>query len=689
MEIKTDFLRKRNKGILRGRGVTLPLTVTFGLLAFIALAGEQGAAHARPGEQSEKRGVLPAYHAYDPSAPELMLRLPAGLREWTPQDIEAELRARLGFEMRRRELNVNYYRIGYTIAYPLPLADSPKMDDLPVGIRGITYPWYTWLSWALEERWRVFHAAWRRFGDRDVGARLQLELAALAGWSQSCETPGSASLGTAHIAGCLAQALAAREEWDEEFFAKARSAAETILERDVWPWFEREWPAGRELSARDLQNIRVIILARSAELARVVGSPRAAPLEARMREALRAWFRYRLGQPPYNEGSAYDGFLMDSLTSWLSGEPDREALLAEGRDAFASQAAQWIHLTLPGRVDIQAPLGDVEPQMPFWQTALFRLALWYGWRDCAWLAHRLPAAGMPAAFLGQAIERGSSLKGGAAPASRPSEHPHALALRTGWDASDILAAVGLTRAETGHMHTDAGQVILGWQGRFWITDPGYQQYRPGAEREFSIGPEAHNLPLIAGKAPTKRAPRLVSVSGLSDGGQRAVIDLSACYEGLPEGASVEREIRLLPRAAPVVVVRDRLRGVGDGAEVQTVWLSGSNLAWAFREGWGRLSDGERALWIGVFPGSIAAAGLDRHEGSRGPLALHEKTRFPGGSGDRYWVFAGDSADAWAPPSEKFRSIIQSWEKGVVGRRDGSRSPMDRRAGSPHNRAGSH
>jgi hypothetical protein len=674
MEIKTEFLRKRNKGGFRARGVALPLTATFGLLAIIAAAAEPGGMDARPGRQSETRGVLPACYPYDPSAPELMRSVPAGLRAWTFQDIENEIRSRLAFEMRRRELDVYYYRIGYTLAYPLPLVESPKMSDLPVGIRGITYPWYTWLSWALEERWRAFHAAWRRLGDRDAGARLQLELAALAGWSQSCETPGSASLGTAHIAGCLAQALSNREGWDASLYAKARSAAETIFERDVWPWFEREWPAGRELTTRDLQNIRVITLARSAQLARVLGSPRAAALELRMREALRAWFRYRLGQPPYNEGSAYDGFMMDSLTCWLGWEPDREALLSEGRDAFASQAAQWIQLTLPGRVDIQAPLGDVEPEMPFWQTALFRLALWYGKSDSAWIVRRLPAAGMPAALLGESLARGRSLGDGEVPASSPSEHPHAVTLRTGWDVPDILAAVGLTRGEAGHLDDDAGQVVLGWQGRFWITDPGYQQYRPGAEREFSIGPEAHNAPVISGKAPTRRAPHLRLLHNLPDGAERAVIDLSSCYEGLPAGASVEREVRLFPGVAPVVVVRDRLRRVGDRAEVQTAWLGGTHLAWAFREGWARLSDGEHALWVGASPGSLSASVLDRHEGSRGPLTLHDKTTLPDGNGDRFWIFACDSAGAWVPPAEKFRTFIQNWEKDETDRPGGAVNP---------------
>ena len=634
------------------------------LLAAVA-AGDQRITSSAGRGGAKIQSFIQKLRPYDPSAPELMRERPAGLVEWDLEDIESEIRSRIDVEKNRHELDVNYYRIGYTIAYPLSLASSPRMDDLPVGIRGITYPWYTWLSWALEERWRLLHASWRRFGDRESGALLQLELSALAGWDQFCESAGNASLSTAHIGGCLAQALSVREGWDADMYVKARSAAETMIEREVWPWFEREWPGGREVGARDLQNIRVIILARSAQLARVIGSSRAAALESRARDALRAWFRYRLGKPPYSEGSAYDGFLMDSLTEWLSGLSDRQALLAEGRDAFAGLAAEWIQMALPGRVDVAAPLGDVEPEMPFWMTALFRLAKWYRMPDGAWLVRRLPAACLPAALLAEALEHGGLPKNGVLPPEPGTcEHPYAVSLRTGWEGFDILAAIGLTRGDMGHLHTDAGQVVLGWQGRFWITDPGYQQYRPGAERDFSLGPEAHNFPVITGKAQTKRAPRLISLFRLPDGGQSAVIDLSACYEGLPAGGYVEREVRLLPGAAPLVIVRDRFAGVGRGADVRTPWQGGTHLAWAFRRGWARLSDGVHALWIGVFPGNIAAAALDRHEGSRGPLTLHDITALAEGSGDRYWVFVCDPAGAWEPPAQKCVDIIRDWDKAV-------------------------
>jgi hypothetical protein len=391
-------------------------------------------------------------------------------------------------------------------------------------------------------------------------------------------------------------------------------------------------------------------------------------LEERMREVTRAWCRHRAGEARHTEGNSYDGFLMDSLTEWLEGLKDRDKLLAEGRDAFASLADQWVHLTLPGRPDLHAPLGDVEPEMPFWQTALARMAVWYRWPESGWLVRRLPLSRMPAACLVEALEHTDNLNaGGPAPKPDPREHPHAVSLRTGWDSTDILAAVGLTRAAMGHLHTDAGQLVIGWQNRFWITDPGYQQYRPGDERDFTVGVEAHNAPIIAGKALSRRLPKLLSLNGRPGGEQRAVIDLTACYPSLPTGASVCREVRLLPDAGPAVVVRDLLQSVGRGVEVRTCWQVGTHLAWAFRQGWARLSDGERALWIGTFPDAVTAAGLDRHVGSRGPLTLRHSATLPDGSAERWWIFACDPRGGWEPQAEKWRAALQKWNAEEIGR----------------------
>lgn len=629
------------------------------LLICLVVAMPLGCRKGEPGKRSAPLAVHPVSN---PSAPELMRPLSSGLEPWRLKQVEQELRSRLQVEKARRELYVPYYRIGIPLAYPLPLQQSPKMQDLPVGIQGITYPWYTWLSWSLEERWRLLHVAWRRFDDRQAGDLLQSELAALEGWDQYCETAGGFSLSSAHIAACLSQALAQAEGWDQEKYQRVHRAAEKLFSKEAWPWFQKEYGTDRPLTAADLQNVRMIGLARTAQLARVLNDPNEQKIHARAGEALRLWYRVRTSEARYTEGTTYDGYFLDSYTDWLASAGDRDELLKGGEAAMESVSKSWQYLLLPGRLDAQTPLGDVEPEMPFWTTAWLRLALWQKNLHADWLLRRLPLPAVPAAFLVEALEHAHAFQDQTpVPSPKPAELPHAAVLRTGWDCVNILAVIGLARNETGHLHNDAGQLVLGWQSRFWITDPGYQQYRPGSELAFSMGPEAHNAPVIAGINQTRRLPRLMALSRAADGSQRAVIDLTACYEGLPRDARVEREVCLLPNAGPAVIVHDRINNLGRPAEVQTCWHGGTNLAWAFRQGWMRLSDGHRALWIGVHPGGLSAADLDRHEGSWGPLTFKHCTVLPEEGGERVWLFVCDEQATWAPMADKWLSLLQSGE----------------------------
>lgn len=581
--------------------------------------------------------------AYEVSAYELspLLRAASG-RCWTLEEVKSELSRRIAAEKQCGELHVNYYRIGHTLAFPLPLAWRPADDQLPVGIEGMRYPWTTWLSWRLDERWRTLHAAWRRLGDKEAGALLQRELAALAGWDRLGLFTGG------RIESSLAMALADASGWDADLQKKTLAAAESLLTRDVQPWLERTWDGKQPVTPARLHNAPVITLVRSAQLARTIGSPLSEKLDARAREVLHAWWKYRTGEERHSEGTAYDGFVADAVTEWLAGLPDREALLSTGREAFCGLARQWVQLTLPGRADLHAPLGDTEPEMSFWATALVRLAAWYDLEDAGWLLRRYPLERLPIPALTAVLDCASFWQRDfSMPKAGPCEHPAAVSLRTGWQNSDLLVAVGLPRCNMGHLHADGGQVILGWQGRFWITDPGYQQYRPGAEREYTVGPQAHNAPVIAGAAQTRRIARLLALATDKAGRQHAALDLTGGYEGLPKGARVQRDVWLIPAAHPAVVVRDSF--VPPGVEVQTHWLGGASLAWAFSAGWARLSDGEHALWIGTAPGKFQAGKLLRHPGSRGPLTLQDITALPEGNAVRWWVFQTGRSVDWSSP----------------------------------------
>ena len=617
------------------------------LLAVSLFAGCTGAAPA-----AEWPVIAAPPLAYETSAYELAPELQAAQRPWRKRDLKRTILQRAAREKQRRELDVYYYRIGHTMAYPLPLERRPALTDLPAPLPGRAYPWLIWLTWGLEERWRVLHAAWRQFGDDEAGALLQRELAALSGWDRFCEVDGNVGLVTGHLAGCLALALADASKWEPAKLQQARSAAEALLEHDVWPWFETRWSV-ETIGQSQLANIPVIALVRSAQLARVTGSPRQAALEGKAREVFAAWRRLRTGESRHTEGSGYDGYLMDSLTDWLAGLPDRAELLRESGDAFRSLADQWMNLTLPGRFDLQAPLGDVEPEMPFWATVLTRLGGWYQAPDAAWFLQRYPLRRMPAAGVANALSV-QFPSAAASPAAGARELPNAVSMRTGWGRDDLLAVVGLTRGPMGHLHADGGQIILGWQGRFWITDPGYQQYRPGEEREYTLGAQAHNAPVIGGKAQTVRAARLQLLETNARGWQHARLDLSGCYRGLPRGAAVRREVWLVNEGGLAVVARDTLSGLGKDATVCTSWLGGAHLAWAFRDGWARLSDGRHALWAATFPGPLEAPLLTRHPGSRGPLTLTHAAALPDGQAARWWVFWCEPKAGWKPPSLDLR-----------------------------------
>ncbi len=604
---------------------------------------------------------------YDTAIFELSERVRAGLHAWSPEDLRATLAERAAWEKAQRELHVYYYRINHLMAFPLPLAQRPA--QMPAGIPQLKwYPWLIWLVWVLEERWGTLYSAWRHLGDAEAGRLLQTELAALNGWESFYNWNGEVGLPTGHLAGCLVRFLSSDEGWDKALWHQAFAAAQRMLEEAIWPWFEATWTAERELAPHAIHNIPVIALVRGAQLARFAGSPHVdtAAMETRAQDALRAWWRHRRNtQAPHTEGVSYDGFLMESFTEWLDGLPERAALLEEGRDAFASLIRQWVYSTLPGRPDLHAPLGDVEGEMPFWIACMLRMLGWYGpdadFGPGLWLVQRMDPVRLPAAALAWALEHApAAAVVPTPPEAAPQAVANAAVLRSGWDSADVLALVGMSRSGMSHLHNDGGQLILGWHNRFWITDPGYQQYRPGEERDFSIGHAAHNAPVIGGIVQTRRDLRLVDLSCERDGRQHVTLDLTGCYEGLPQAAQVTRQVWLFPPAAGggfTVLVRDTIQGIAPGTEIHTHWQGGAQLAWAFIHTWARLSDGQRALWIGTWPGhsvpnapeSDLSAMLERHPGSRGPLTLVHAALLPD-SGVRWWLFQGDPALNWTPPT---------------------------------------
>jgi hypothetical protein len=209
--------------------------------AVLAITCAALGAAARSAQAATVPAVAPAPLAYEMSAYELAPQFQPKDPPWRARDLKNAILKRVAVEKQRREMDVYYYRIGYTMAFPLSLARRPGLKELPVALPKQAYPWLIWLSWDLEERWRLLETAWRQFDDREAGALLQRELAALSGWDHFSEVDGNVGLMTGHLAGSLSFALADTSKWQKQTLREARRAANALLERDFWPWFQSHW----------------------------------------------------------------------------------------------------------------------------------------------------------------------------------------------------------------------------------------------------------------------------------------------------------------------------------------------------------------------------------------------------------------------------------------------------------------
>ena len=98
-------------------------------------------------------------------------------------------------------------------------------------------------------------------------------------------------------------------------------------------------------------------------------------------------------------------------------------------------------------------------------------------------------------------------------------------------------AMANSNSPMGHVHCDNGAVAIGTRGKWLIQTPGYQQYLPNSEREFTLGISSRNTPTINGQTQTHKLAKLIS---LTTEGQThtAEIDISQCY---PEELKLETQ----------------------------------------------------------------------------------------------------------------------------------------------------
>jgi len=551
--------------------------------------------------------------------------------------IEEDLRNRAKHYSPQTHLEVNYYRIRRRLAYPLPVRKL-LLPELPVpGIP--VYPWATWMLWALEERVHSLGWAAEWSGDSALQDLVLRDLKALAVWPsfRQYENP---DLSLGHSCRLLWLALK-RWEWAGVLRPDIALAFERVLEENAHCWDPAKGgPDTAEAilrlapSERGLANIPLIGTTGLALAAHTVGHHASEFLDRRLRAVLGATLELR--RTGHAEGVAYDGYILDFVAHWLEEIPEEDRNPILDHPEFAGMLDESIHLAAPGNLSNVARIGDVEPEeMPFHLSAHAKLLRLRPSARSVWLLNRC----MPGRLRADALGEFHSHVDGAvesAPEAAPADAGYALSLRSGWEEQDLCAVVSASSSPMGHLPLDGGTLVIGTCGRWLLDDPGYQQYMQKTERVFTLGPKAHNAPLLNGQAQNRRfAFRDFDLEDSGKGCFRASVNL---LHGYPEDLQLElarRTVWLCER--DLIVVADQIRGVGV-REMDYCWHGHPEAAWWVADNRARLYFPEATLWISSPQTLINGTCLDRLPGSRGHLTLQAAVEKPLPAAV-WWVFS--------------------------------------------------
>jgi hypothetical protein len=591
------------------------------------------------------------------------LPLPSGplaAREQQPEipltrnAIEAEIRQRATSFQTQRRLVVNYYRIRRRLAYPLPVP-SLSMPSVPVPSIA-DYPWPIWMLWELEERVHALGWAAEWFKNAEFARTASRHLEALAAWPSYCQYERP-DLAAGHSGRILWTAFT-RWRWvSSDLREKIRAGCLRHLQQ-VLPLSDKFY--GQLQSKQDLlvlaqpypklHNIPLIGAVGAALTATAAGDPAAAVLNQRIRAVMGAILDLRA--KGYTEGVGYDGYILDFVADWLSILPAQQQNEILNHPNFNHHLEESYMLAAPGALEEVAQLSDVEPrEMPFHYSAQAKLARWRPDPVRAWYLPRWPAGWIRADALAALHPLIAGLRGTAPQPGALRAH-YAVVLRSGWEKADLAAAMSCTTSPAGHLQLDSGTLVIGSQGRWIISDPGYQQYMADVEREFTIGPAAHNCPVINGAVQDKKQPRLELLDRVEPGVYRAKVELAACYPAKANVRSVARSLWLDGHRC--VVVADQIQA--DRLDKLTYhWHAHPDAAVWFEQGWALLHLPDADLWLTSPQIQLSGANLRRLPGSRGQLTILAELASPPST--IWWVFALGEA----PPPVRLSSAGQAIE----------------------------
>jgi hypothetical protein len=532
-----------------------------------------------------------------------------------------ELQRRAQHYLSQNFLVVDYYRIRRRLAYPLPIREL-HIPEIPVpGIAN--YPWATWMLWALEERIHALGWAAQLLQNEAAKNAAAIDLWNLAQWPRYRQYD-ALDLSLGHAARILANAHR-QWTWIEDDLRIAIAAALQRIVEDAGPLLQEslgEYSGVEEILALPephtvLPNIRIIGATGVAMAANAINATKQITFNRTLQNAVTALLELR--ERGFSQGVSYDGYVLDFLLDWLQFLPAEQQNFLLDHPQFARYLDESLLQSTPGDAAQVAELGDVESaQMPFHISAQAKAQRLRPDKTRAWYLSQCRADALRTNALAVIHSLDSQLQIQAVTPEAKAANAHcALTLRSGWESRDAAVVIAASNSPMSHIHSNSGTLSIGTNGSWLIGAPGYQQYLPNSEREFTLGIASRNTPVINGFAPVHKA---MQISSLETNGttQIAEIDLTNCYSEELSLPSVQRRVQLIENQ--LVVVEDSISGE-NLSSLAYYWHGHPEAAWWIEGGWARLHHNGSTLWIGSPQIQISERDLQRLRGSRGQLTL--------------------------------------------------------------------
>lgn len=510
-------------GVLSGRApgkATVRIADTSGAAAFIAREVQVLAADDPPvplqsehprlrftaAELTERRALLATGHL-----PRLGVDL--GQRY-------QELLARADAYAAEQEFILTYHITGevFTAHHPLPLR-LPAPLPQPYGFTD--YPFWTRFSREVEQRLTTLTLAYSLTGERRYAEQAKASLLALVRWPKWHEyDKPTNNLSLPHFT--LGAAIAYDELWSLLTSDERATIVAGIVELGLRP-MSYAFGARRDHNGPVLFDSALVVgfLAVGDEwpqLEKYFHTPLA---------NLR-WYLAQRDLGETTEGLLYTAYAMNNLLAVAS-----QVRRATGRadlwqGTFLRTTMSELYLYFRGGEGGLANLSDAGHEDGS-APSLARVASEFADPLAGWLIHRYHRDNTALLLH---LDRDLAVASPTAlrlPASKVFTSLGWAALRSGWDDGATLLAFTASGSAAGHNHFDQNSFILNVAGEWLLTDPGYQNYTPGAENVFTNATLGHNALLVNGEGQGLKGRARIVDQFLTPGFDYVAGDASAPY----------------------------------------------------------------------------------------------------------------------------------------------------------------